>query len=246
MNIKDLSIKAVWIICWLTGGLFPVSGYTDSSPNPPQGMVYIPPGEFVMGLEGSSNKTPHTVYLDGYFIDQYEVVQKDYERLRGANPSKFTGPNKPVEQVTWYEARAYCAKLHKRLPTEAEWEKAARGGTRTLYFWGEEMDPQYAWFDDNSGEQTHTVGTRGSNAYGVYDTSGNVWEWVSDWYERKYYERSPAKNPQGPKEGEEKGLRGGSWYSSPRHLTAATRYWSDPYVRNSNFGFRCVKGAPKE
>jgi len=181
------------------------------------------------------------VYLDGFFIDMFEVVQKDYERLRGANPSKFVGEMNPADQVNWYEARGYCAKAGKRLPTEAEWEKAARGGTQTLYFWGEDMKPEYAWFDDNSEDQTHSVGTRQPNGYGVYDTSGNVWEWVAEWYEKKYYERSPAKNPQGPETGEEKGLRGGSWYSSERHLTPATRYWSDPYVRNSNFGFRCAK-----
>lgn len=220
--------------------------FAGAAPQPPEGMVWIPPGEFVMGLEGPSNKTPHTVTLDGFFIDQYEVVQKDYERLRGANPSKLAGETNPVDQVIWYEARGYCAKAGKRLPTEAEWEKAARGGTQSLYFWGAEMNPEYAWFADNSGERTHPVGTRQPNAYGVYDTSGNVWEWVGDWYERKYYERSPAKNPKGPSEGDEKGLRGGSWYSSGRHLTSATRYWSDPYVRNSNFGFRCAKDAPQQ
>jgi len=193
-----------------------------------------------MGLEGASNKTPHKVYLDGYFIDQREVIQKDYVKLRGANPSKFIGDDLPVDQVNWFEAKGYCAKLGKRLPTEAEWEKAARGGKQTLYFWGDNMDPAYSWFDDNSDGHTHLVGKRKPNAYGLYDTSGNVWEWVADWYDKTYYERSPAKNPQGPETGEERGLRGGSWYSGSRHLTAATRYWSAPHVRNSNFGFRCA------
>ena len=220
--------------------------FAVAAPQAPEGMVWVPPGEFVMGLEGASNKTPHKVFLDGFFIDRFEVTQKDYESLRGGNPSKFTGGDHPVDQVNWYEAKGYCSKAGKRLPTEAEWEKAARGGAASLYFWGEDMDPKYAWFDDNSEEQTHPVGTRQPNAFGVYDTSGNVWEWVADWYEKKYYERSPTKNPKGPETGEEKGLRGGSWYSGARHLTAATRYWSDPYVRNSNFGFRCAKDAPRE
>ena len=218
---------------------------TEAAPQVPEGMVWIPPGEFTMGLEGSSNKTPHTVYLDGFFIDKFEVIQKDYERLRGANPSKFNGENRPVDQANWFEAKGYCAKLGKRLPTEAEWEKVARGGTTSLYFWGEDMNPDYAWFDDNSEDQTHPVGTRQPNAYGVYDTSGNVWEWVADWYEKKYYERSPEKNPKGPRSGEDKGLRGGSWYSGARHLTTSTRYWSEPHVRNSNFGFRCAQDAQK-
>ncbi|NIQ02663.1 MAG: SUMF1/EgtB/PvdO family nonheme iron enzyme [Nitrospinaceae bacterium] len=220
--------------------------FTEAGPTAPKDMAWIPPGEFVMGLEGAGNKTPHKVFLDGFFIDKYEVTQEDYESQRGANPSKFTGRKNPVEQVTWYEARAYCAKLGKRLPTEAEWEKAARGGTATLYFWGPEMDAQYAWFDDNSDDQTHPVGGRQPNAYGLHDTSGNVWEWVGDWYEKKYYERSPAKNPKGPESGVDKTLRGGSWYSSGRHLTTATRYWSGPNVRNSNFGFRCAKDAPQD
>ena len=147
----------------------------DAAPQPPEGMVWVPPGEFVMGLEGASNKTPHKVYLNGFFIDQFEVVQKDYERLRGANPSKFSGEDHPVEQVTWYEAKGYCSKAGKRLPTEAEWEKSARGGASSLYFWGEDMNPKYTWFDDNAEDQTHPVGTRQPNAYGVHDTSGNVW-----------------------------------------------------------------------
>ncbi len=238
---RKLLLGSLLATLWLGGFLGFSSSIAFAAPQAPEGMVWIPAGEFVMGMAGSSNKTPHTVYLDGFFIDMFEVVQKDYERLRGANPSKFVGEMNPADQVNWYEARGYCTKAGKRLPTEAEWEKAARGGTQTRYFWGEDMNLEYAWFDDNSEEHTHPVGTRKPNAYGVYDTSGNVWEWLADWYEREYYERSPAKNPKGPAEGSEKALRGGSWYSSDRHLTPATRYWSDPYVRNSNFGFRCAK-----
>ncbi len=243
---RKLLLGSLLATLWFGGFWGFSSSVAFAAPQAPEGMVWIPAGEFVMGMTGSSNKTPHTVYLDGFFIDTFEVVQKDYERLRGANPSKFVGEMNPADQVNWYEARGYCTKAGKRLPTEAEWEKSARGGTPSLYFWGEDMKPEYAWFDDNSEDQTHSVGTRQPNRYGVYDTSGNVWEWVADWYEKKYYERSPAKNPKGPETGEEKGLRGGSWYSSERHLTPATRYWSDPYVRNSNFGFRCAKDAPQQ
>jgi len=247
-ELKDGKDSQGWCLAmfWLVGFLGFSSSIAFAASPAPEGMVWIPAGEFVMGMAGASNKTPHSVYLDGFFIDKFEVVQKDYERLRGANPSKFVGETNPADQVNWYEARGYCAKAGKRLPTEAEWEKAARGGTQTRYFWGEGMNPEYAWFDDNSEDHTHSVGTRQPNGYGVYDTSGNVWEWVADWYEKQYYERSPAKNPQGPETGEEKGLRGGSWYSSERHLTPATRYWSDPYVRNSNFGFRCAQNAPQQ
>ena len=219
------------------------AGATETPP--PEGMVYIPPGQFVMGLEGASNKTPHPVLLDGFFIDTHEVTQKDYVNIRGANPSRFQGDHLPAEQVTWLEAIAYCKRAGKRLPTEAEWEKAARAGASTKYYWGGEHDGRYAWSEDNSGEQTHPVGQKTPNTYGLYDMSGNVWEWVSDWYEKKYYERSPVSNPPGPEFGSEKTLRGGSWYSSPRHQMSATRFWSEPHIRNSNFGFRCVRNARK-
>ena len=224
---------------------FCLMGWTSvlAEPQPPAGMVWIPEGEFVMGLEGASNKTLHKVYLDGFFMDQQEVTQIEFVKARGANPSKFSGDNLPVDQVTWYEARAYCAKVGNRLPTEAEWEKSVRGGTTTNYYWGDDMNFSYTWLDDNADNRTHPVATKKPNAYGLYDMSGNVWEWVADWYQKKYYEMSPVKNPSGPEDGSERGLRGGSWYSGKRHQTSATRYWSEPQIRNSNFGFRCAKDA---
>ena len=233
------SAFASWaaIFCLMSGS--PVGAELQAPP----GMVWIPEGEFVMGLAGASNKTPHKVTLDGFFMDRHEVTQSEYVKARGANPSRFIGDNLPVDQVTWYEARAYCLKLDKRLPTEAEWEKAARGGTTTTYFWGDRMDSTYTWFDDNADDRTHPVATKKPNAYGLHDMSGNVWEWVADWYQKKYYELSPVKNPLGPVAGTERGLRGGSWYSGKRHQTSATRYWSERNVRNSNFGFRCAKDA---
>jgi len=212
-------------------------------PEPPEGMAYVPPGVFTMGMEGASNKTPHKVFLDGYFIDKHEVTQEAFVEVRGANPSKFQGDNRPVDQATWLEANAYCQQVGKRLPTEAEWEKAARAGTQTRYYWGDEFHGDHAWYEDNADGQTHPVGQKKPNAYGLYDMSGNVWEWVADWYDSDYYKRSPPANPKGPEAGEEKTLRGGSWYSSPRHQMSATRFWSEPHIRNSNFGFRCARSA---
>ncbi|MCF8721685.1 formylglycine-generating enzyme family protein [Nitrospina gracilis] len=217
----------------------------NEQPQPPEGMVFIPPGTYTMGLEGASNKYPHKVFVDGFFLDKFEVTQKDYVAIRGANPSKFEGENRPADQVTWLEASAYCKQVGKRLPTEAEWEKAARAGTQTAYFWGDEHSGEYAWYEGNSDETTHPVGQKKPNAYGLHDMSGNVWEWVSDWYDKTYYERSPPANPQGPETGTEKTLRGGSWYSGARHQMSATRFWSEPHIRNSNFGFRCAMDAPK-
>ncbi len=204
-------------------------------------MVAIKAGEFIMGTEGASNKTPHTVFLDEYYIDRYEVNQKNFEELRNFNPSKFVASDHPVEQVTWFEANAYCNKLGKRLPTEAEWEKAARGHSTSNFFWGDNQPETFAWYDENSEDHTHPVGLKKPNSFGLYDISGNVWEWTSDWYGKHYYEESPKRNPKGPESGEERVIRGGSWYSSTRHLQTVTRYWSEPNIRNSNIGFRCVK-----
>jgi formylglycine-generating enzyme required for sulfatase activity len=206
-------------------------------------MVLIPAGEFIMGMEGSANKAPHKVNLDAFYMDTHEVTQSQYEKMRGSNPSKFKGPDLPVEQVTWSEANAYCMQMGKRLPTEAEWEKAARVGSTANYAWGNSMDPAYAWFKENANDTTHPVGQKKPNTFGLFDMNGNVWEWVADWYDKLYYENSPAKNPKGPDHGEERVIRGGSWYSGDRHLLSATRYWSGPSVRNSNFGFRCAHDA---
>ncbi len=214
------------------------------APPPPAGMVAIPGGSFVMGLEGAANKTPHRVTLDPFYMDRHEVTQAEFEQVRGANPSRFPGPDRPVEQVTWYEARGFCRQQGKRLPTEAEWEYAARAGTTTRYYWGDEFRTGNTWNRDNAGDQTHPVGQKPPNPWGLYDMSGNVWEWVADWYDRHYYERSPEHNPQGPGSGEEKVIRGGSWYSGGEHQMSATRYWAEPNTRNSNLGFRCVREVP--
>jgi len=240
-SLKTLKPYQALVFCSLI--LHMTAPATAGEPTP-EGMVLIPPGEFVMGMEGASNKTPHTVSLDAFYLDTHEVTQENFEKARRYNPSKFIDPQRPVEQVTWYEAKSYCRKQGKRLPTEAEWERAARAGTTTKYFWGDDMDPRYAWFRDNADDQTHPAGQKLPNPFGLYDISGNVWEWTADWYDKTWYRRSPRKNPQGPEQGEEKVIRGGSWYSRKHHLLTATRYWSEPMIRNSNIGFRCAANAP--
>lgn len=240
-------LRSFWIISLSSLLVFILaSGFATANSDLFEDMILVPNGEFTMGLEGASNKTPHTVQLNSFYIDKYEVSQKAFEKVRGGNPSKFVGADLPVEQVTWLEANAYCNKIGKRLPTEAEWEKAARGGTTTLYFWGDQMDGAYAWFSDNSDGKTHPSGQKKPNNLGIYDMNGNVWEWVADWYGKSYYETSPKDNPKGPETGEDKVLRGGSWYSGSRHLTTSTRYWSPQNTRNSNFGFRCATDVPQQ
>jgi len=187
-------------------------------------------------------------------MDQYEVTQQDFERVMGKNPSEYKGSNNPVESVTWHEAKRYCERVGKRLPTEAQWEKAAKGGRDALYPWGNQMESHKAnfcdlncnsdWkaakFDDGYAT-TAPVGSYSSNGYGLYDMAGNVWEWVNDWYEGGAYKTASRNDPQGPSGGSKKVLRGGSWYVRPYNVRTASRGGYDPSFRGNVFGFRCVQ-----
>jgi len=230
-------------------------------------MELVPAGEFTMGSdEGAGHETPsHKVYLDAYFIDRYEVTVEQYAIFltsTGMNPppmwTTMDKPNhlkRPVVNVDWTDANRYCEWAGKRLPTEAEWEKAARGTDGRIYPWGNEPpDPLKANYGKDKWDNHNAlmpVGTLkdGKSPYGIYDLSGNVWEWVSDWYDPDYYVTSPSQNPQGPESGKYKVLRGGSWdfpfenlRSSRRDLNmpSSTDYDSPAY-RNFNSGFRCAK-----
>ena len=206
-----------------------------------ESMVLIPAGEFEMGSKAAEDETPHIAHLSAFFIDKHEVTQEQFEKVMGNNPSDFHGNNLPVEQVTWYEARDYCHKIGKRLPTEAEWEKAARAGSDTVYYWGDEIDGDYAWYWDNSQRTTHPVGGTKPNALGVRDMSGNVWEWVADYYDDGYYPASPKENPQGPFTSKYRVIRGGSWRDLPDFLRTTRRNYDLPAGRFNHIGFRCVK-----
>jgi len=248
------------------------SKHWKSKINPPEGMALIPGGKFTAGIDPDrayeacakhSDKCKrkwyrdqgpeHTVFVNTFLLDKYEVTQKDFKRVMGKNPSKFKGSNHPVEYVTWHEAKEYCEKSGKRLPTEAEWEKAARGSKNTIFPWGNEVDDSYAWYASNSGNQTHPVGLKKPTEYGLHDMAGNVSELVSDWYSRTYYANAPRKNPKGPSRGARKVKRGGSWHCSsvpgtnyPDDLQTAFRYKHDPTSRTSSTGFRCASSIPTE
>jgi formylglycine-generating enzyme required for sulfatase activity len=205
--------------------------------------VLISAGEFQMGSKAAEDETLHTVHLSAFFIDKFEVTQEQFGKVMGNNPSDFNGKNLPVEQVTWYEARDYCKAVGQRLPTEAEWEKAARAGTVTVYTWGDVMDGDYAWYWDNSKRKTHPVGSRNPNALGLHDMSGNVWEWVADYYIDNYYATSPRANPQGPFTSKYRVIRGGSWRDLPGSLRTTRRNYDLPAGRFNHIGFRCAKSA---
>jgi DNA helicase II / ATP-dependent DNA helicase PcrA len=201
--------------------------------------VWVPGGTFEMGDvfgNGQPNELPvHEVYLDGFWLGKYPVTQAQWEIIMGVNPSAFKGPNNPVEQVSWDDAHEYINKLNSkssasgyRLPTEAEWEYTARsGGKKEKYSGGNDVD-NVAWFSCNSGNMTHPVGEKLPNGLGIYDMSGNVFEWCQDWYESVYYAYSPQHNPQGPPSGSHRVLRGGCWGSPSRACRAATRVYYPP------------------
>ena len=216
-------------------------------------VVRIPAGEFLMGnRETERQPLEHLVDVSEFLIDKTAVTWGQFKRFAGAT-GMFLPPNPPywgihddhpVVFVTWEEAKAYCQWVGGRLPTEAEREKAARGTDGRTYPWGKaEPDPQRAVYRRNWGlVATDPVGAHpgGASPYGLLDMGGNVWEWCADWYDDKYYEVSPARDPQGPRTGRAHVVRGGSWDSRPGVLSASCRSWGYRGYREGDFGFRCA------
>ena len=217
------------------------SGVTSSQKEVLRGlmrnMVSVSGGTFMMGANpgdsdaGSHEKPSHSVTLSGYRICKYEVTQREWLAVMGSNPSRFKGDNLPVERVSWNDCQAFIQKLNSltglsfRLPTEAEWEFAARGGNRSIgykYSGGDNIG-SVAWYDGNSGSTTHPIGQKQGNELGLYDMSGNVYEWCSDWYDNSYYASSPSTNPKGPSSGSYRVYRGGGWDDNARHCRVSGR-----------------------
>jgi formylglycine-generating enzyme required for sulfatase activity len=217
---------------------------------------FVKGGCFKMGDmfgDGEKDEKPlHEVCVDDYWMGKFEVTQGEYRKVMGVNPSNFKqcGDNCPVESVSWDNAQDFIKNLNSltgksfRLPTEAEWEYAARSGRKKEKYIGGDDPDSLAWYDKNSGKTTHPVGQKAPNGLGLYDMSGNVWEWVQDWYDEGYYKKGPKKsgwkNPQGPSTGDYRVLRGGSWYNSSSYLRASYRTFSTPAYRNYGDGFRLV------
>jgi len=241
-------------------------------------MVYISEGEFLMGSPegvGSAWEHPvHKVYLDGYYIDKFEVTNAQYakflneygkdtdeqgnkmifehewgvRKVKGKWEPHSGYEDHPVIMVTWYGAAQYAKWAGKRLPTEAEWEKACRAGSTARFCFGdsESLLEEYAWYYNNANKKTHIAGAKKPNAYGIYDMHGNVWEWVSDWFSKDYHYKSPYENPQGPDTGTDKMFCGGSWMYIATHCRCSSREWFPAWAHFHNTGFRCALSKPKK
>ena len=267
----------------------------------PKDMVYVGQGPSIMGLDRTEAAAPtrrlslydkrmsmpwsaeafhdegpaHTVFLDSYLIDKYEVSNKDYGEFIKAtghpapaywDDPRLNKPQQPVVGVNWIDAKTYCEYRGKRLPTEAEWEKAARGPNGNLYPWGNDFDSNKANYDrHHNATQPVDAHPEGASYYGVYNMAGNVFEWVGDWYDPKYYGRLETMvNPTGPEKplwlggtgtyvdrltvGEKRVIRGGSWIAPEGTIRSTHRFWNHP-LNNSygvGLGFRCAKTAPAD
>ena len=213
-------------------------------------MVYVEGGTFIMGATAEQKNTDklekpaHSVTLSSFYIGKYEVTQSLWKAVMGSNPSHFEGDNLPVENVSWNDCQTFLRKLNAmtgknfRLPTEAEWEFAARGGNRNrgYQYSGSNVLSDVAWYADNSGSKTHNVGAKAPNELGIYDMSGNVWEWCQDW--KKSYSSSPQTNPKGPSSGSSRVYRGGSWILSARGCRVASRDCFTPDYGGIDLGLR--------
>ncbi len=238
-------------------------------------LVLIPAGSYPMGVpvgdrDGGRDEYPrHVVEVTDFYMDKYEVTNGRYLEFVKAtkhrvpqNPKNPTRnlwegvgipdslADRPVINVDWADADAYCKWAGRRLPREAEWEKAAKGNNDWRFPWGN-VEPTNKHLNFNQkwiGEKTlMPVGSyeSGKSPYGVYDMAGNVWEWMNDWYDGKYYEKSPVKNPPGPESGTKRVIRGAGWQNETPTVRIFTRVDSDPTVRNESTGFRCAMDVPK-
>lgn len=262
-NRVDWKTERLWVggilaMSFLAAGLvgfepFPGGPAPVSGAEPLPGMVLIPAGEFQMGKEGGSDNGPiHAVSVNAFYLDTHEVTNAEYGTFCQATEHrwpKFWGmaefhcgsefPNHPVVGVSLYDATAYAEWAGKRIPSEAEWEYAARGGlVGQPYPHGAELDREHVNYKS---EGAQPVGNYPANGYGLYDMSGNVVEWVTDYYDADYYENSPRNNPAGPEKGKFCVIRGGGWYSGPGCVSVDHRNALLPNWVDFNLGFRCAK-----
>ncbi len=225
------------------------SSYTETTSGLNLEMVFVEGGTFQMGSnDGESDEKPvHSVTLSDFLIGKTEVTQKQWRVVMGNDPSRFSNcDNCPVEQVSWNDIQDFIQKLNQktgknyRLPTEAEWEYAASGGNKSkgYTYSGSNSSGEVAWYTDNSDSKTHPAGQKQPNELGLFDMSGNVWEWCSDWYGSDYYQSSPSSNPKGASTGSDRVYRGGGWGGDAQLCRSARRGGTYPGYRGSSLGFR--------
>ncbi|HOK09264.1 MAG TPA: formylglycine-generating enzyme family protein [Candidatus Hydrogenedens sp.] len=228
--------------------------------------VWIPSGSFYMGTTKSPNDLvnlyggtaslytseypQHLVVISrGFWMSETEITQQQWQNIMGYNNSNNKGDNLPVENLTWEECQKFIDKINTmgsgtfRLPTEAEWEYACRAGSTTEFYFGDDASQldNYGWHYNNSNYQTHPVGQKLPNAWGLYDMHGNVWEWCQDWYDANYYQYSPSIDPNGPASGKYKVLRGGTCLRTSARCRSAFRSWNAPDLSMPDQGFRICK-----
>ncbi len=240
----------------------------------PSGMVRIAGGHCIMGDKTQVDAPPHEVTVSSFYMDKDLVSQELYQKIIGANPSRWKSGNNPVEQVRWSDAVKFCNQRSQleglqpcydlatwkcnfqadgyRLPTEAEWEYACRAGTSTAYFFGDNPAKlgDYAWFDKNAGGRPQPLGHKLPNPWGLYDICGDVWQWCNDFYKVDYYQNAPRQDPKGPDASQTKVVRGGAWRFSAESCRCGYRYNESPGYADVCFGydiygFRCVRAAGK-
>ncbi len=244
--MRTAMLSLIFVLCGVP--------YLAQQPKIDMEFVKIPAGDFMMGCAptdtdcDSNEKPPHKITITKAFeIGTHEVTQAQWQAVMGTNPSKFKGPNLPVENISWRLTQEFMQKMNDRkdgykyrLPTEAEWEFAARAGTHTAAQLG-----TVAWYEENSGGTTHPIGTKQPNAWGLFDMQGNVWEWVQDWFGKTYYASSPTADPGGPPTGVFRVARGGSWSDVAEFTRLSMRSIAEPgYALGTSdveIGFRCVR-----
>jgi formylglycine-generating enzyme required for sulfatase activity len=259
-------LVSVLVLCVAAGAETPVAvvpsdalGAGTVRENPKDGLkyVWVAPGTFMMGCSPGDNecldeeKPAHQVTISkGFWMGQTDVTVGAYKRYvkaaRGKMPpapdfnGRWAADAMPIVNVTWDEARDFCSWAGGRLPSEAEWEYAARGGSAEARYG--KID-ETTWYRNNSGNQTHAVAGKRPNSFGLFDVLGNASEWVNDWYDKNYYQHSPSQDPSGPTSGQERVVRGGSWVNDPVDARVSGRDRSIPSARSNGDGVRCAREA---